>query len=109
MVRCHALCNETKVALNDRGGSFLNRPFANIGKGFATNGGLLRGLRGGPPLSQPSVNCSRKGALISVDLKTGGWSSAEAAETRAAARKAGSATLRMVKIRRTKTKRKAEE
>ena len=50
MMRRHALCNKTEVALNDRGGSFFDRPFTNVGESFATNGGLLRGLRGGPPL-----------------------------------------------------------
>jgi hypothetical protein len=108
------------VALNDRGGSFFDRPFANIGEGFAANGGLLRGLRGGPPLV-PTIGelfeesgldfCGlytkvRLGTKTNDDtnmhtLKTG-LSFAEAVETRAAARKAGSATLRI--LRRTKTK-----
>jgi hypothetical protein len=50
VVRRHALRNETMVALDDRGGSFFDRPFANIGKGFTAHGGLLRSLRGGPSL-----------------------------------------------------------
>jgi len=48
-MRRHALRNETKVALNDGGGSFFDRPFADIGEGFTSDGGLLRSLRGGPP------------------------------------------------------------
>lgn len=109
-----ALCHETKVALNDRSGSFFDRPFANVGKDFVANGGLLRGLRGGPPLV-PTFGelfdergldiCAlytevRLGTKINDDtdmhtLKTG-LSSAETVETRAAARIAGSATLRIV-------------
>jgi hypothetical protein len=111
-MRRHALCDKTKVALNDRGGSFLDRPFANIGEGFATNGSLLRGLRGGPPVFPIFGELFEEGSLDFCGLyskvrrletkntnmhtlKTG-LSFAEAVETRAAARKAGSATLRMI-------------
>ena len=112
-MRRHALCNKTKVALNDRGGSLFDRPFANVGEGFATNGGLLRGLRGGPPLVPTFGELFEERSLDVCGLlhkgETGdkgpndtnmhtlktGLSFAEAEETRAAARIAGSATLRI--------------
>ena len=50
MMSRDALCYETMVALNDRSGSFFDRPLAYIGEDFVANGGLLCGLRGGPPL-----------------------------------------------------------
>jgi hypothetical protein len=50
VVRRDTLCDETKIALNDRGGSFFGRPFANVGESFTANGSLLSGLRGSPPV-----------------------------------------------------------
>ena len=111
MMRRHALCNKTKVALNDRGRSFFDRPFANIREGFAADGGLLRGLRRGPPVFPifgelfeergldfcglyTKVRLGTKDTNMHT-LKTG-LSFAEAVETRAVASRAGSATLRMI-------------
>ena len=110
----NALCHETKVALNDRSGSFFDRPLAYIGEDFVANGSLLCGLRGSPPLfptfgelfDERSLDvCAlytdvRLGTKINEKTNTrtlkAGLSSAETEETRAAARKAGSATLRIV-------------
>jgi hypothetical protein len=50
MVGRDTLCNETIIALNDRGGSFFDRPFANVGESFTANRSLLGGLRGSPPV-----------------------------------------------------------
>ena len=50
VVRRDTLCDETKIALNDRGGSFFDRPFANVRENFTANRSLLGGLRGSPPV-----------------------------------------------------------
>ena len=50
VVRRDTLCDETMIALNDRGGSFLDRPLANVGESFTANGSLLSGFRGSPPV-----------------------------------------------------------
>jgi hypothetical protein len=113
-MRCHALCYETVVALNDRGGSFFYRPLAYVGEGFVANGGLLGGLRGSPPLvptfgelfDESGLDICALYTEVRLGTKTNddtnmhtlkaGLSSAETEETRAAARKAGSATLRIL-------------
>jgi hypothetical protein len=50
VVRRDTLCDETMIALNDSGGRFFDRPFANVGESFTANRGLLSGLRGSPPV-----------------------------------------------------------
>jgi hypothetical protein len=50
VVRRDTLCDETMIALNDNGGSFFDRPFANVGESFTANRSLLSGLRGSPPV-----------------------------------------------------------
>ena len=50
VVRRDTLCHETTIALDDRGGSFFDRPFANVGESFTANRSLLSGLGGSPPV-----------------------------------------------------------
>jgi hypothetical protein len=50
MVRRGTLCDETMIALKDRGGSFFDRPFTNVGESFTADRSLLGGLRGSPPV-----------------------------------------------------------
>ena len=50
VVRRDALCDETMIALDDKGGSFFDRPFTNVGESFTANRSLLSGLRGSPPV-----------------------------------------------------------
>jgi hypothetical protein len=50
MMGRNTLCNETIIALDNRRGSFLDSPLADIGERFPTNRCLLSGLRGCPPV-----------------------------------------------------------
>jgi hypothetical protein len=115
VMRRDALCDKTEIALNDRGGSFFDCPFANVGESFTANRSLLSGLRGCPPVL-PTFGellnkrcfdfrglwmvCENKGGreeVLSLTLKTG-LSSADAVYAKVATRSAGSAMPRMTLI-----------